>query len=90
MYWINNKSYILILILLAYTVIGYNKKFFILMLLCCGSISQSAGVFWLNAAETWIDVASNSDENVVSSIVNFVSGSAKEPQVRYQHHHFGT
>lgn len=53
---------------------------------CCGSVSQSAGVFWLNAAETWIDVASNSDENVVSSIVNFVSGSAKEPQVRNMDH----
>lgn len=43
-------------------------------------------MFWLNAAETWIDVASNSDENVVSSIVNFVSGSAKEPQVRNMDH----
>ncbi|KAG8287760.1 hypothetical protein J6590_031873 [Homalodisca vitripennis] len=44
------------------------------------STSQSAGVFWLNTAETWVDVASNSDNNVVSSIVNFVSGSNKKPQ----------
>lgn len=39
------------------------------------------GVFWHNTAETWIDVVSNSDNNVVSSIVNFVSGGTKEPQV---------
>uniref|UniRef100_A0A1B6GNL0 Glucosidase II subunit alpha n=2 Tax=Cuerna arida TaxID=1464854 RepID=A0A1B6GNL0_9HEMI len=45
------------------------------------STSHSAGVFWHNTAETWVDVASNTDNNVVSSIVNFVSGSNKEPQV---------
>lgn len=47
----------------------------------CYSVSHTVGVFWNNAAETWVDVASNSDSNVVSSIVNFVSRSSKEPQV---------
>jgi len=45
------------------------------------SVHNSAGLFWHNSAETWIDVASNADNNVVSSIVNFVSGGTKEPQV---------
>lgn len=39
------------------------------------------GVFWNNAAETWVDISGNSDDNVVSSIVNFVSGSAKPARV---------
>lgn len=41
----------------------------------------TSGVFWLNAAETWVDILSKADNNVVESIVNFVSGSAKKPQV---------
>ncbi|KAJ8667800.1 hypothetical protein QAD02_009463 [Eretmocerus hayati] len=41
----------------------------------------TSGVFWLNAAETWIDILSNADNNVVEQIVNFVSGSEKKPQV---------
>ncbi|XP_054256929.1 neutral alpha-glucosidase AB-like [Macrosteles quadrilineatus] len=45
------------------------------------SAAHSVGVFWHNTAETWVDVVSNSDNNVVSSIVNFVSGSSKDPQV---------
>ncbi|XP_075213212.1 glucosidase 2 subunit alpha [Lycorma delicatula] len=45
------------------------------------SVSKTAGIFWLNPSETWIDIAGNSDENVVSSIVNFVSGGAKPAQV---------
>ncbi|XP_012259626.2 neutral alpha-glucosidase AB [Athalia rosae] len=41
----------------------------------------TTGVFWQNAAETWVDITSNSDNNVVESIVKFVSGSTKDPQV---------
>lgn len=39
------------------------------------------GLFWHNAAETCIDISSNLDDNVVSSIVNFVSGNTKPAQV---------
>lgn len=35
----------------------------------------------MNAAETWVDIFGTADQNVVSSIVNFVSGSATPPQV---------
>lgn len=44
-------------------------------------LKGSAGIFWLNTAETWIDVAKPDGENVVSSLVNLVSGSGQEPQV---------
>ncbi|XP_067640752.1 neutral alpha-glucosidase AB isoform X2 [Eurosta solidaginis] len=37
---------------------------------------RTAGVFWHNAAETWVDIYT-AESNVVSSIVNFVSGSRK-------------
>ncbi|XP_053948573.1 neutral alpha-glucosidase AB isoform X1 [Anastrepha ludens] len=37
---------------------------------------RTAGVFWQNAAETWVDIYT-AERNVVSSIVNFVSGSRK-------------
>ncbi|XP_055683933.1 neutral alpha-glucosidase AB [Lutzomyia longipalpis] len=37
---------------------------------------NTAGVYWQNAAETWVDVYnSNAKKNVMSSIVNFVSRS---------------
>ncbi|XP_015112799.1 neutral alpha-glucosidase AB [Diachasma alloeum] len=42
---------------------------------------RTTGVFWHNAAETWVDILSSADNNVVESIVNFVSGSVKKPQV---------
>lgn len=42
---------------------------------------RSSGVFWHNTAETWIDILSSADNNVVESIVNFVSGSTKKFQV---------
>lgn len=42
---------------------------------------RTTGVFWHNTAETWIDILSSADNNVVESIVNFVSGSAKKSQV---------
>lgn len=38
--------------------------------------ASTTGVYWQNAAETWIDVAGGSTEqNVMSSIVNFVAGA---------------
>eukprot|EP00099_Drosophila_melanogaster_P024123 NP_652145.1 glucosidase 2 alpha subunit, isoform B [Drosophila melanogaster] len=39
---------------------------------------RTAGVYWQNAAETWVDIQT-SETNVVSSLVNFVSGSQKTP-----------
>ncbi|XP_032679832.1 neutral alpha-glucosidase AB isoform X2 [Odontomachus brunneus] len=42
---------------------------------------RTSGVFWHNTAETWIDILSSADNNVVESIVNFVSRSNKKPQV---------
>ncbi|XP_070164073.1 neutral alpha-glucosidase AB isoform X1 [Polyergus mexicanus] len=42
---------------------------------------RSSGIFWHNTAETWIDILSSADNNVVESIVNFVSGSTKKSQV---------
>ncbi|KAH8416821.1 hypothetical protein KR222_005999, partial [Zaprionus bogoriensis] len=36
----------------------------------------TAGVYWQNAAETWVDI-NTAETNVVSSLVNFVSGSRK-------------
>ncbi|XP_037807600.1 neutral alpha-glucosidase AB [Lucilia sericata] len=37
---------------------------------------RTAGVYWQNAAETWVDIYT-AETNVVSSIVKFVSGSRK-------------
>jgi len=38
--------------------------------------TKTTGIYWQNAAESWVDIAGTSTEqNVVSSIVNFVSGS---------------
>lgn len=37
---------------------------------------RTAGVYWQNAAETWVDIYTT-ETNVVSSLVNFVSGSRK-------------
>lgn len=39
------------------------------------------GVFWHNAAETWVDITNSKDGNVVSSLVNLVSGSKTEANV---------
>lgn len=41
---------------------------------------RTSGIFWHNAAETWVDISSSND-NVVESIVSFVSGTIKKPQV---------
>lgn len=42
---------------------------------------RTTGIFWHNAAETWVDILSSADNNVVESLVNFVSRSTKELQV---------
>lgn len=42
---------------------------------------RTTGVFWNNAAETWVDIKNSKDSNVVSSLVSFVSGSKTETQV---------
>ncbi|XP_058812455.1 neutral alpha-glucosidase AB isoform X2 [Topomyia yanbarensis] len=40
---------------------------------------STAGIFWQNAAETWVDIfAPDQEKNVMSSIVNFVSGSNQD------------
>lgn len=40
---------------------------------------RTAGVYWQNAAETWVDIYNpNSEKNVLSSIVNMVSGSGEK------------
>lgn len=43
---------------------------------------RTSGIFWNNAAETWVDILSNTDNSVVESIANFVSGS-KKPQAHF-------
>nr|AXJ21599.1 glucosidase II alpha-subunit [Glyphodes pyloalis] len=40
------------------------------------SPKRTVGVFWHNAAETWVDVVNSADTNVVSSIVNLVTGGS--------------
>ncbi|XP_045781311.1 neutral alpha-glucosidase AB isoform X1 [Maniola jurtina] len=42
------------------------------------SAKRSAGVFWHNSAETWVDIVNYSEGNVVSSLVNFVTGGQKQ------------
>ncbi|XP_060808019.1 neutral alpha-glucosidase AB [Amyelois transitella] len=39
---------------------------------------RTVGVFWHNAAETWVDVVNYADSNVVSSLVNLVTGGQKQ------------
>lgn len=45
------------------------------------SPKYTVGIFWHNAAETWVDISNSKDGNVMSSIVNLVSGSKKESSV---------
>lgn len=45
------------------------------------SPEHTVGVFWLNAAETWVDISNSQDANVVSSIVNLVSGQKTETRI---------
>ncbi|XP_044751418.1 neutral alpha-glucosidase AB [Coccinella septempunctata] len=45
------------------------------------SSSNTVGAFWLNPSETWVDINNSKDQNVVSSLVNLVSGQASESRV---------
>ncbi|XP_050315758.1 neutral alpha-glucosidase AB [Anthonomus grandis grandis] len=45
------------------------------------SPEHTTGIFWHNAAETWVDINNSKDGNVVSSLVNLVSGSKTDPNV---------
>lgn len=43
---------------------------------------RTLGLFWLNAAETWIDIGSNiADKNMFSKLVDFVKGDKDIPQI---------
>ncbi|XP_043279145.1 neutral alpha-glucosidase AB isoform X2 [Venturia canescens] len=42
---------------------------------------KTSGIFWHNAAETWVDILSSADNNMVENIFSFVSGTTKKPQV---------
>nr|ATU82887.1 secreted Glucosidase-like protein [Pristhesancus plagipennis] len=44
------------------------------------SEERTTGLFWLNPTETWVDITVG-NENVVSSVLNFVSGGGNRPQV---------
>lgn len=48
------------------------------------SPKHTVGIFWHNAAETWVDVNNSKDNNVMSSLVNLVSGSKSENNVNVQ------
>lgn len=41
----------------------------------------TTGVFWNNAAESWVDIKNSKDTDVVSSIANLISGNRPESQV---------
>ena len=45
-------------------------------------MNHTSGVFWLNAAETWVDIEKQSegagDSNFVKNIVNLVAGSSSQ------------
>lgn len=45
------------------------------------SPKATVGVFWHNSAETWVDIKNSKDGNVMSSIVNLVSGSKSDNSV---------
>ncbi|GAB6021663.1 hypothetical protein CHUAL_004245 [Chamberlinius hualienensis] len=42
---------------------------------------STVGLLWLNAAEMWVDIAPSSEQNVVLSIVDFVKGQTRIPQM---------
>ncbi|KAF7271187.1 hypothetical protein GWI33_015912 [Rhynchophorus ferrugineus] len=42
------------------------------------SPQHSVGVFWHNAAETWVDIKNSKDTDIISSLVDFVNPSSKE------------
>ncbi|XP_076463388.1 neutral alpha-glucosidase AB-like isoform X2 [Babylonia areolata] len=42
---------------------------------------RTVGVFWLNAAETWVDISSNvADKSIFSNLADFVTGNNEIPQ----------
>ncbi|XP_072023564.1 neutral alpha-glucosidase AB-like isoform X2 [Amphiura filiformis] len=44
--------------------------------------AQTIGLFWLNAAETWIDISSNTaDKSMFGRVLEFVKGDSEVPQV---------
>lgn len=45
------------------------------------SPKHTVGVFWHNVAETWVDVKNSKDGNVMSSLVNLVSGSKSDSNI---------
>ncbi|KAG5872523.1 hypothetical protein JTB14_004397 [Gonioctena quinquepunctata] len=45
------------------------------------SPKHTVGVFWHNSAETWVDINNSKDGNVMSSLVNLVSGSKSDNSV---------
>ncbi|XP_042909479.1 neutral alpha-glucosidase AB isoform X2 [Parasteatoda tepidariorum] len=49
-------------------------------LMIAHSETNTVGLFWLNAAETWVDIEAPSNQGVVSSIVDFVKGNSQTPQ----------
>ncbi|XP_054890279.1 neutral alpha-glucosidase AB isoform X1 [Poeciliopsis prolifica] len=45
------------------------------------NIQRTMGIFWLNAAETWVDISSNtSGKTVFGKMLDFVQGSSETPQ----------
>lgn len=42
---------------------------------------NTVGVYWNNAAETWVDINNSKDTNVMSSLVNLVSGTKSDSNV---------
>ncbi|CAH1791374.1 unnamed protein product [Owenia fusiformis] len=43
---------------------------------------RTVGLFWLNAAEMWVDITSvTADKNVLSKMVDFVAGGDEMPQI---------
>lgn len=46
------------------------------------SVSRTVGVFWLNVAETWIDIDSGSaKQSILNSLMSFFKGSEDTPQI---------
>ncbi|XP_041099334.1 neutral alpha-glucosidase AB isoform X2 [Polyodon spathula] len=42
---------------------------------------RTLGIFWLNAAETWVDISSNTaGKTVLGKVLDYVQGSSEEPQ----------
>jgi len=43
---------------------------------------RTVGMFWMNAAEVWIDINSNiADKNMFAKLVDFVKGGDEIPQI---------